>query len=49
MGALFVTCTAINVPLLSHLRQYLVCQLPQAITSGQVMDLSYFELYRLPQ
>lgn len=39
MGALFVTCTAINVPLLSHLRQYLVCQLPQAITSGQVWRL----------
>lgn len=36
MGALFVTCTAINVPLLSHLRQYLICQLPQAFTSGEV-------------
>ena len=36
MGALFITCTAINVPLLSHLRKYLVCQLPDAILTGEV-------------
>jgi len=39
MGALFITCTAINVPLLSHLRKYLVCQLPDAILTGEVWRL----------
>lgn len=39
MGALFVTCTAIHVPLLSHLRVYLICHLPNTFTSGEVWRL----------
>jgi len=39
MGVLFITCTAINVPLLSHLRQYLVCRLPDAILEGELWRL----------
>ncbi len=40
MGALFITCTAIHVPLLSHLRLYLICQLPNTFTSGEVFPSS---------
>jgi len=39
MGVLFITCTAINVPFLSHLRQYLVCRLPDAVLGGEVWRL----------
>lgn len=46
MGALFITCTAINVPLMSHLRMYLICQLPNAFTSGEVYALSVVAMCR---
>ena len=33
MGGLFLTCTAINVPLLAHLRHQLECRLPDVLSS----------------
>ena len=39
MGGLFLTCTAINVPLLSHLRHQLECRLPDMLGSPLVYRL----------
>lgn len=41
MGALFISCTAINLPLFSNLRQYLICQLPDIFISREVIQ-KYF-------
>ena len=34
MGGLFLTCTAINVPLLAHMRHQLECRLPDMLSSS---------------
>ncbi|XP_049799306.1 uncharacterized protein LOC126234621 isoform X1 [Schistocerca nitens] len=39
MGTMFLTCTAMNVPLLAHMRKYLVCKLPDIFVEGEVWRL----------
>ncbi|XP_037075631.1 ubiquitin-associated domain-containing protein 2-like [Pollicipes pollicipes] len=39
MGGLFLTCTAINVPLLAHLRHHLEFRLPDMLTSPLIYRL----------
>ena len=46
MGMLLITCTAINIPFLSHLRRFLVCHLPDAILEGEVIFLIYHIQYK---
>lgn len=36
MGSMFLTCTAMNMPLLAHMRKYLVCKLPDIFKEGEV-------------
>lgn len=36
MGCMFLTCTALNVPLFAHFRKYLICKLPDAFLKGEV-------------
>ncbi|XP_018015377.1 ubiquitin-associated domain-containing protein 2 [Hyalella azteca] len=36
MGCLFLTCTSLNVPLFAHLRRYLICNLPEVISKGEI-------------
>lgn len=38
MGCMFLTCTALNMPLLAHLRKYLVCKLPDVFQNGEVTN-----------
>ncbi|ODN03734.1 Ubiquitin-associated domain-containing protein 2 [Orchesella cincta] len=44
LGCMFLTCTAIHVPMIAHLRQYLACQIPQVIISGQIWRLLFSRL-----
>ncbi|XP_023702139.1 ubiquitin-associated domain-containing protein 2 isoform X1 [Cryptotermes secundus] len=39
MGSMFLTCTAMNMPLLAHMRKYLVCKLPDIFKEGEVWRL----------
>ncbi|PSN56710.1 Ubiquitin-associated domain-containing protein 2 [Blattella germanica] len=39
MGSMFLTCTAMNMPLLAHMRKYLVCKLPDIFTEGEAWRL----------
>lgn len=39
MGSMFLTCTAMNMPLLAHMRKYLVCKLPDIFREGEVWRL----------
>ncbi|XP_067006837.1 ubiquitin-associated domain-containing protein 2 [Anabrus simplex] len=39
MGTMFLTCTAMNMPLLAHMRKYLICKLPDIFTNGEVWRL----------
>lgn len=39
MGSMFLTCTAMNMPLLAHMRRYLVCKLPDIFKEGEVWRL----------
>lgn len=44
MGCMFLTCTALNVPLLAHLRKYLICRLPEALLHGEVWRIASTKL-----
>ncbi|CAG2058043.1 unnamed protein product [Timema podura] len=37
MGSMFLTCTAMNMPLLAHMRKYLVCKLPDIFKEREVI------------
>lgn len=39
MGCMFLTCTALNVPLFAHFRKYLICKLPDAFLKGEVGNM----------
>ncbi|XP_069690519.1 ubiquitin-associated domain-containing protein 2-like isoform X1 [Periplaneta americana] len=39
MGTMFLTCTAMNMPLLAHMRKYLLCKLPDIFKEGEVWRL----------
>lgn len=47
MGSMFLTCTAMNMPLLAHMRKYLVCKLPDIFKEGEVryIKLTAFIFY----
>ena len=36
MGCMFLTCTALNVPLFAHMKKYLICKLPEVLLKGEV-------------
>ncbi|KAG0715110.1 Ubiquitin-associated domain-containing protein 2 [Chionoecetes opilio] len=40
MGCMFLTCTALNVPLLAHLRKYLICKLPDVFLKGEIWRIA---------
>ncbi|CAG7785520.1 unnamed protein product [Allacma fusca] len=44
IGTMFLTCTAIHVPMMTHLRQYLSCQIPQILSSAQIWRLLFNRL-----
>lgn len=44
LGCMFLTCTAIHVPMIAHLRQYLACQIPQVLISGHIWRLLFNRL-----
>ncbi|GLH07449.1 hypothetical protein R5R35_014251 [Gryllus longicercus] len=39
MGSMFLTYTALNMPLLAHMRKYLSCKLPDIFSNGEVWRL----------
>lgn len=39
MGTMFLTCTAMNMPLLAHMRKYLLCKLPDIFKEGEIWRL----------
>lgn len=39
MGCMFLTCTALNMPVFAHLRRYLVCRLPDIFLDREVWRL----------
>jgi membrane associated rhomboid family serine protease len=39
LGSMFLTCAAMNMPLLAHMRKYLVCKLPDIFKEGEVWRL----------
>lgn len=44
MGSMFLTCTAMNMPLLAHMRRYLVCKLPDIFKEGEVRFIELITL-----
>ncbi|XP_066988751.1 ubiquitin-associated domain-containing protein 2-like [Macrobrachium rosenbergii] len=40
MGCMFMTCTALNVPLFAHLRKYLICKLPDVFLKGEIWRIA---------
>lgn len=36
VGYIFLTCTALNVPVLAHLKKYLVCKFPDIFYKEEV-------------
>nr|CAD7432603.1 unnamed protein product [Timema monikensis] len=44
MGSMFLTCTAMNMPLLAHMRKYLVCKLPDIFKEREGMCLTCLTL-----
>lgn len=45
MGSMFLTCTAMNMPLLAHMRKYLVCKLPDIFKEGEVRYIEMMGVY----
>ena len=39
MGCMFLTCTALNVPVFAHLKKLLKCKIPDSIYDGEVTML----------
>nr|XP_027207029.1 ubiquitin-associated domain-containing protein 2-like [Penaeus vannamei] len=40
MGCMFLTCTALNVPLFAHLRKYLICKIPDVFLKGEIWRIA---------
>lgn len=44
MGCMFLTCTALNVPLLAHLKKYLICKIPDVFLKGEIWRIASAKL-----
>lgn len=41
---MFLTCTAINIPMLAHLRQYLLCEVPSVLMTKSAWRILFNRL-----